>query len=158
MLFSTDLSFLDLVSASAAEFIRSNDLAALAPGRYELANGDYVNVSEYVTRDRGEASYEAHRDYADLQIEIRGAEIIEVASIQRLSEISAYDPAADSALYDGSERGERFLLTPGRFCLLMPADGHMPSVSADRGCGAHNKKAVFKIRVDHLAAMEKTAE
>ena len=41
-------------------------------------------------------------------------------------------------------------MTPGRWCLVMPEDAHMPGVSID-DAPAPVKKAVFKVRVEHLA-------
>ena len=40
-------------------------------------------------------------------------------------------------------------MLPGRFCMVGPNDAHMPSVATEDG-PAPAKKAVFKIRVDHL--------
>ncbi|MEE8717651.1 MAG: YhcH/YjgK/YiaL family protein [Coriobacteriales bacterium] len=149
MLFSTDFSQLDLICPQAAQFVRDHDLVALDPGRYDLPDGDFVNVIEYEPKHRAAAQYEAHRDYADLQVEIRGEELIEVESVGKLSQTKPYDADDDYALYDGATLGETFLLRPGRFCLLVPGDGHMPSI-ATTGEPVSNKKAVFKIRLENL--------
>ena len=63
---------------------------------------------------------------------------------------SPYDADGDCVLYGGAHGGERFLMTPGRWCLVMPEDAHMPGVSID-DAPAPVKKAVFKVRVEHLA-------
>ena len=65
MIFSTDLNQIALVSPAVAAFIAEHDLAALGCGRYDLGNGDFVNVMEYTTKLRQDACYEAHRDYVD---------------------------------------------------------------------------------------------
>ena len=84
--FATDLNQITLVSPAAAAFIAEHDLVALACGRYDLGNGDFVNVMEYTTKLRQDACYEAHRDYVDIQVVIRGAEQIEVAPIDALED------------------------------------------------------------------------
>lgn len=150
MLFSTDMAQLAFVSRKAAAFAASHDLAGLENGRHDLGDGDFVNVMEYTTKDRPAACYEAHRDYVDVQAVLRGAELIEVAPTGELEETQAYDEADDYALFSGAHAGERFLMRPGRFCLVMPEDAHMPGLAVDQP--APVKKAVFKIRVDHLEA------
>lgn len=150
MIFSTDLNQIALASPAAAAFIAEHDLAALACGRYNLGEGDFVNVMEYTTKLRQDACYEAHRDYVDIQVVIRGAEQIEVAPVGVLEVTSPYDADGDCALYSGAHAGERFLMLPGRWCLVMPEDAHMPGVSID-DAPAPVKKAVFKVRVGHLA-------
>ena len=114
LIFSTDLNQITLVSPAAAAFIAEHDLVALACGRYDLGNGDFVNVMEYTTKLRQDACYEAHRDYVDIQVVIRGAEQIEVAPIDALEVTSPYDADGDCVLYSGAHGGERFLMTPGR--------------------------------------------
>lgn len=152
MIFCTDLSQLALASPRAASFVREHDLASLPCGRYELGGGDYVNVMELETRPRRDCCYEAHRDYADIHVVLQGAEMLEVAPVGALDCASPYDPAADSALYDGSYQGERFSMAPGRWCLVMPEDAHMPGAApADEP--AFVKKAVFKVRVAGLKGL-----
>lgn len=150
MIFSTDLNQIALVSPAAVAFIAEHDLAALACGRHDLGEGDFVNVMEYTTKLRQDACYETHRDYVDIQVVIRGAEQIEVAPVDVLEVTSPYDGDGDCALYSGAHGGERFLMTPGRWCLVMPKDAHMPGVSID-DAPAPVKKAVFKVRAEHLA-------
>ncbi len=149
MIFSTDLNQMALVSPTAAAFIAEHDFATLVCGRHDLGEGDFVNVMEYTTKLRQDACYEAHRNYVDIQVVIQGAEQIEVAPVDVLEVTSPYDTDGDCALYDGASVGERFLMTPGRWCLVMPEDAHMPGVSLN-DAPAPVKKAVFKVRVDHL--------
>ena len=149
MIFSTDLTQLALVSPQAAAFVQANDLAALPCGRHELADGDFVNVMTYTPKPRPEACYESHEAYVDIQMVIDGTEILEVAPVEALTVTSPYSSEGDCALYSGETPGERFVLAPGRWCLVMPNDAHMPGVAIGRD-PAPVKKAVFKVRVDHL--------
>ena len=63
-------------------------------------------------------------------------------------EIGSYDLGA---LYSNNVTGEAFLMTPGRFAIVFPADAHMPGVCVDAPQAV--KKAVFKIKVATLAAL-----
>lgn len=148
MLFSTDMNQLAYVSRKAAEFVRTHG-RDVATGRYDLGDGDYANVMEYTAKNRADACYESHEEYVDIQAVLRGAEYMEVAPVGELEVETPYDAATDCAFYAGGHAGERFLMTPGRFCLVLPADGHMPGVAVE-GEAAPVKKAVFKIKVAHL--------
>lgn len=149
MLFSTDMDQLAYVSRKAAAFVCEHDGEELAPGRYDLGDGDYVNVMEYTSKNRAAACYESHEEYADIQMVLCGAECLEVAPTAVLEVETPYDSEGDCALYSGGHAGERFLMVPGRFCLVGPADGHMPGVAVG-GDPAPVKKAVFKIKMAHL--------
>lgn len=151
MIFSTNLGQIALVSPAAARFIAEHDLATLPCGRYDLGDDDFVNVMEYTTKLRHNACYEAHQEYADIQMVIAGAEQLEVAPVSALQLTSPYDPQGDCALYDGAHTGEAFLMTPGRWCLVMPEDPHMPGVSIN-DAPAPVKKAVFKVLARHIEA------
>lgn len=150
VIYCTDLAQLALVSPRAAAFVQEHDLATVSCGRHELGEGDYVNVMEYTTRHRCDCCYEAHRDYIDIQMVLQGTETLEVAPKDALELTSPYDSEGDCSLYNGSYQGERFCMTPGRWCLVMPQDAHMPGASPTDE-PAPVKKAVFKIRVENLA-------
>ena len=149
MLYSTDMSQIALVSRKAGDFVATNDLATLDNGRYDLGDGDYVNVMQYTPKLRCEGSYESHIEYVDIQAVLVGAELMEVIDVEGLDTRSPYDPSSDCALSDGQRSGERFLLVPARFCLVTPRDAHMPGIAPNNN-PTPVKKAVFKIRVEHL--------
>lgn len=150
MIFSTDLSQLALVAPGVAAFTQAHDLVTLACGHYELADGDYVNIMEYTTKPRTQGTYESHEAYADIQLVVQGAELLEVARADALEVTSPYDSPNDCTLYGGASEGEQFSMAPGRWCLVMPCDAHMPGIAVN-DTPAPVKKAVFKVRVDHLA-------
>ncbi|MBR2836410.1 MAG: YhcH/YjgK/YiaL family protein [Coriobacteriales bacterium] len=149
MLYSNDMQQLAYISRKAGAFVREHDLLTLENGRYDLGDGDYVNVMEYTSKTRSEGSYESHKDYVDIQCVIKGEEYLEVAPTSALCVTKPYDEAGDYMLFDGAYSGEKYLLTPGRFCLVIPDDAHMPGVSPTNIPGPV-KKAVFKIQVSHL--------
>ena len=135
MLYSNDLS----------RFLEENDCGSLEPGRYELGGCDYANVDVYPCKERAGAMFEAHRDYADIQVVVSGRELVEVAPAGSLSEAVSYDSVNDVAFFSNEVYGESYLLTPGRFIAFMPEDGHMPKLGIERGESC--RKIVFKIRL-----------
>lgn len=146
MIYSNDMSDLVKVSEKAAEFWAAHDMFTLPEGRYDLGDGDFVNVMSYETRSREGAQYEAHRQYIDIQIVISGREVVEVAPLSALRSTVPYNVDDDAEFFDGTTAGQPFHITPGDFIALYPNDAHMPQERfADKA--EHTKKAVFKIRL-----------
>lgn len=144
MLYSNTIDDLKYVSKAAAEFLKTHDMAALPCGHYEIGPDEFVNVMEYDTKARKDACYEAHKKYLDIQMVISGSELIEVAQLPSLTSTTEFDEENDYALYSNEQIGDQFLLTPGKFIVVMPNDGHMPSLNPAEA-PSHNRKAVFKV-------------
>lgn len=146
MLYSNDLSHIAFVSQAAADFLATHDVATIEPGSYDLGNGECANVNELTPSQREERSYEAHRDYIDIQMVISGAEICEVAPIDACTVTSPYSAEGDFALFSGETEGEQYVLTPGRFIAVWPEDAHMPAIALCEE-PEPERKIIFKIRV-----------
>lgn len=144
MLYSNTIDDLAYVSEAAAQFLATHDMAELPCGSYEIGPDEFVNVMEYDTKARKDACYEAHKKYVDIQMVISGSELIEVAPVTTLSATTDFNEKDDFALYSNEQIGDQYLLVPGKFIAVMPADGHMPSLTPAEA-PSHNKKAVFKV-------------
>lgn len=113
-------------------------------GHFEI-DGDNVfcNVQNYETKPREEQRFEAHKDYADLQIVLAGEESVLWAPRKELTLVQPYEP--DIEFYALTENPTDVVLKPGRFVVLFPHDAHAP-------CTHHVKKhkvrkAVVKIKL-----------
>lgn len=146
MILSNDLADMSFISAEAAAFVATHDMATLENGRYELPGGNYVNVMTYNPKARAVASYEAHDCFADIQMVLQGEELIEVHPRDGLGEPYEESVEDDYKLYDGTTSGDAFIMRPGWFLTVMPEDAHMPGVLI--GENGPVKKAVFKIALD----------
>ena len=145
MLYSTDLKQVAFISQAAADFLANHDMETIQLGRHDLGNDEFVNVMEFTPGQREEKSYETHKDYLDIQMVIRGAEICEVAPLSQCQELKPYDQKNDIAFHSNATQGEQYLLAPGRFIVVWPEDAHMPGIAL---CEEPElvRKAVFKIR------------
>ena len=101
-------------------------------------------VSERYLKARKDACYGAHKKYVDIKMAISGSELIEVAPVTTPSATTDFNEKDDFALYSNGQIGDQYLLVPGKFVAVMPADGHMPSLTPAEA-PSHNKKAVFKV-------------
>ena len=113
-------------------------------GSHEI-DGDrlFVNVVEYTTTTVEERFWEAHRQYLDLHLMLRGTEQIDLNFIQNM-DVKEFVEKDDFLPMDG-EKNSSVTLRDGDFLICYPSDGHRTAVAVD---GPETiKKAIFKIRI-----------
>lgn len=126
----------------AIDFIEDNDVSALPLGRTEIDGDDvYVTVMEAEPTPGEGRAFETHSRYMDLQMDLEGAELCEVA-LGDVEEAEPYDEEKDFALWNGAASAA-LVLGEGRFAVFMVEETHKPAIKA-QGCDKV-KKAVFKI-------------
>jgi YhcH/YjgK/YiaL family protein len=128
----------------AFDYIRSTDLFALAPGRYNILGEDLIAIVEHLPgRTREMAKLEAHRRYIDIQMVLDG---VEEMGWKPLAD--CYNPVSEHSI----ERDIRFFhdaaaswisTPPDHFCIFFPEDAHAPLVSS-----GDIKKVIFKLAVN----------
>lgn len=131
----------------AFAFLRDNDLSELELKRYDIdGNNVYAPVSEYLTKNKEDARYEAHRAYIDIQYVASGKELIGVAPMSaKTDELEPYNQASDVEFFKVSG-GENRLATPGKFFIFFPEDAHRPGLRD--GENSPVRKVVVKIKVN----------
>jgi len=128
----------------AFQFLKREDLGALAVGKYEIDGENiFALVQEYETKDLGDAKYEAHKKYIDIQYLIKGIESMGYVSIDKLEVSNPYSEENDFMLLTGNPR--LILLNEGEFFILFPEDAHMPGIFAEEK--SRVKKVVVKVSV-----------
>lgn len=131
------------LSMVAYEFLRNFNPDDYADGRYELAEGCYVNIESYSTQCRAERRFEAHQKYIDVQYMISGNEIITICPVEELECVEQYDAKKDIAFFRNEPKGIDFILSENDFLIFRPGEAHMPCI-----CICEQKpvrKAVVKI-------------
>ena len=116
---------------------------ALEEGRYELDNGCYYMVQEYMAREEQNTRFEAHTKYIDLQFVVEGFEYIGLADLRTLKVNIPYDAEKDAEYYTKEGNYTKFLLEAGHFMLLFPDDAHRACMAALPAVNV--KKIVVKI-------------
>jgi len=117
----------------------------LEDGRHELAPGVHAILSSYTTESPEASRYEAHREHADLQLVLQGAETICFAPAADLEPEGEYDPAGDILYFREPPTATSLHVRPGIFALLYPEDAHKPG--RIWGTPQLVRKAVIKIRL-----------
>jgi biofilm protein TabA len=98
-------------------------------------------VQGYQTKPRPQGKWEAHRRYIDIQVVLRGAELVGHADLNALTETEPYSKEKDVAFYTG--QGNFFVLSAGWATVFLPHDAHMPSLAIDSP--APVQKVVIKL-------------
>jgi YhcH/YjgK/YiaL family protein len=130
----------------AFEYLARTDLSALPLGRADIEGDDvYVMLSEAETKPPAQVKFEAHRRYIDIQLVVRGQELIGVAPVASLATAEPYDAAKDIEFFADPPGSAAVELRAGDFAVFTPGDGHRPSLHLD---GPHvSRKAVVKVSV-----------
>ena len=95
------------------------------PGTH-LLDGEKLKVSvlHVATQPEECGKYEAHRQYIDIHIPIRGNEtIICRCDSSDLKQTTSFDPAADCVFFERAP-GVEYALEPGYFLMLYPGEAH----------------------------------
>lgn len=128
--------------------VEGMNLISLKPGRYELGNKHYMLVDETKTEPRDVRRFEAHHDFADIQIVLSGHEIIEWAPLLVMENMCEALPQNDAYFYEYGGRVISMPMTPGTYSVLYPGDAHKTLVA--EGEPENVKKVIVKVCLKSL--------
>ena len=139
-----EFSFLEDSVKKCFEYLESHKLLFFEKGSYEI-DGDrlFVNVAEYETTAPENRFWEAHKDYLDVHVMLRGEEQIDVNFIGNMH-LEEYVKKDDFLPMEGEKNGS-VVLRPGDFLVCYPNDGHRTGVAAEKPVLL--KKAIFKVLI-----------
>lgn len=128
----------------ALDYLLSTDFTTIDPGRYPIDGEEvYARVLQITTKPvDGDAQFEAHRDYIDVQFVIDGIEQMGYADLDTLIVSQDYNPEKDTLMLKG--RGDFFTVPAGYFAIFWPTDAHMPGMAVDSP--QQEKKVVVKVK------------
>ena len=130
---------------TAIRFLLSQDLNEQPLGHTDIEGRQvFVNVMEAEAMPAETKNFEIHKEYMDIQIDLRGIEVIETGDASSM-EIMDYDAAADF----GSVKcptAASCVMGPGNFILCMTSEPHKPGILHSDEY-ARLKKCVFKVHV-----------
>lgn len=117
---------------------------SLPIGKYQFERGYYL-IQEGITKPFEENSFEAHRNYIDVQIVLTGYEEIAWLDYDRLMSVIPYDEATDKEKLIGPTT-HRILIDEGMFWIAFPSDGHLAVSHSDT---PHTyRKVVMKLPIN----------
>lgn len=113
-------------------------------GRYEFPGG-YLMYQTGMTKPAGDAAYETHRAYIDVQILREGRELILWDRAENMTPTAPYDLEKDKQALRGA--GSALEMRPGMFCALFPTDAHSACRHEDGAQPGAYRKFVVKLEV-----------
>ena len=114
--------------------------------RYNISETDYVNVETYSTKPHENCFFEAHKNYADIQILLSGVERLDYADINKLEIKEEYDSSRDIAFYENSVKETCSATLDGtNFVFIFPNEAHRPQMNFENSIEV--KKAVVKVKM-----------
>lgn len=129
----------------AFEFINRTNLAGLETGKFEIEGDNLkaiVAAKPGITAEESIAKFECHNKYIDIQVCIRGQELIGWKPREKcLVENGGYNAEKDVQLY--SEQPDMYFgLNDGQFVIFFPEDVHAPMIGTEE-----IKKLVIKVKI-----------
>ena len=136
--------FLDSQIKECFEYAASHDLVEFET-KFHYIDGErlYVNIAEFTTTTPEERPWEAHKKYLDIHMVLRGAEQIDLAFVENMTE-KEYVEENDFVSLDG-EKNSSVTLRQGDFLICYPSDAHRTAIAV--GASENIKKAIFKVRI-----------
>lgn len=129
----------------AFKFLHEADLKNMPLGKQEL-EGDhlFVNVDEYITKDKKDTRYEAHEKYIDIQYIIEGEELMGITTLDKVQVTVPYDENKDISFFEYNG-GNYVETTPENFVIFFPEDAHRPMMKVNENKAV--RKIVIKILI-----------
>ena len=130
-----------------ADNLKIERLRELDDGRYDLEDGQsFFIITHYQTKKFQDTQFEVHRKFIDIQIVLKGVELIYTSPLSRIiTDIHGYDREKDIQ-FGETAVPDILLLKEGDFVVFYPEDGHNPGCSVGK-YPVDVKKAIFKIPV-----------
>lgn len=137
-----EFGFLEDSVKKCFAYLKDHDLMSYEKGTHEI-DGErlFVNVVEYTTTAAENRFWEAHKDYLDVHVMLKGQEQIDVNFIQNM-ELKEYVKKDDFLPMEG-EKNASVVLREGDFLVCYPSDGHRTAVQVEEP--ETIKKGIFKV-------------
>lgn len=130
--------------SKAFDFIQQNDIAQLADGVIEIAEGlkVIVNTANGKSAEVSLAKFECHDQNIDIQVCVKGLETIAWKPREKCVKPNGeYNPEKDVRFF--SDAPDMFFqLTDDQFAIFYPEDVHAPMIG-----DGEIKKLVFKVKI-----------
>lgn len=131
----------------AFELLEDKGIAEKSDGTYSTGNPNLkYTVMTAETRAFDSAEFEIHKNHADIQVVVKGAEQMGVYPAEQLRPACEYDAERDLLFCENPERYNIIDVSEGQFCVFFPHDGHLPLCHS--GKPGEVKKIIVKVRLN----------
>ncbi|MGB6221732.1 MAG: YhcH/YjgK/YiaL family protein [Haloferula sp.] len=113
--------------------------------KIEISDGIFLIEEAYRTKEPAEVRWEAHREWADVQLILAGEERMDVAKTASLKLEEDLSPQRDMLYFGDFDGGSRLCFEAGDVAIFLPSDGHRPGLHV--GFSEFVRKVVIKVRL-----------
>lgn len=99
----------------------------------------------YFTKKPSEVRWEAHREWADVQVILAGEERMDVAKLDNLKLVEDLSPHRDMLYFEAYDKSSALRMEAGDVAIYLPVDGHRPGLQI--GSPSLVRKLVVKVRL-----------
>ncbi len=139
-----EYTFLEEQIRECFAYAEAHDLLTYDKGCHEIDGSRlFVNIVEYTTTEAENRFWEAHKNYLDVHVMLRGKEQIDLNFIQNM-DVKEFVEKDDFLPMEG-EKNSSVVLEAGDFLVCYPSDGHRTAVAV--GEPQTIKKAIFKVQI-----------
>lgn len=92
--------------------------------RIDVNDDFFYSIQSYKTKPSEECRLESHRKYVDIQMMIKGEELIDLADIASLNLQEDYDDTKDIMFWEIPQRMARVKIKSGDYIILYPENAH----------------------------------
>lgn len=112
-----------------AAFLKNEKLSELTPGDRSIS-GDalFVKILRYEPQPSSKGVFEVHRKYADVQVVLKGKELVQIAPTEQLRKLDI-EAKDDFEFFEAHQDISDFLLSAGHFAVFFPGLPHKPACS-----------------------------
>ena len=100
-------------------------------GKHVVDSDFFYVVQKYLTKNSEECELESHRKYIDVQIMLKGTEVIQIADTSKLSIKKEYDDKKDVVYWHTKNAMNQVLLREGDYIILYPEMAHKGAIKLD---------------------------
>lgn len=130
---------------AALDLINEFPFSSQDIGTYQIIKRDvYYMITDYTTKPLVDAKFEAHYEYIDIQLLLKGRELIGWGPADTMNEPELIDRQKDVILYPQLEDTNKVILEEGLFAVFFQHDAHMPAVAIEQP--EEVRKVVIKVR------------
>lgn len=129
----------------AIKQVKKFDLESLSVGRYELTDGSYFMVEEYITKKEYPCRLQSHKKYIEVQWILQGQEMIKIYDIDKLIPEISYDLDKDIAFWKSVDNMTQILLSSGSYVVLYPNYAYTSSIMVKEQSAV--RKIVIKVKI-----------
>ncbi len=109
----------------ALDYLKKVNIEGQNIGKRIDVNDDFFySIQSYKTKSSKECRLESHRKYVDIQMMIKGEELIDLADIASLNLQEDYDDTKDIMFWEIPQRMARVKIKSGDYIILYPENAH----------------------------------